>query len=98
MPIILFIANLFGISIFRLIMYAGIFVAVVAGAVTIRQHYVNLGYKHAIADVKKQDNVAVDAANKVEQKASKCDETSGFWDVVTQNCRLQDSLIEEKKS
>jgi hypothetical protein len=88
MPILLMIANLFGISVFRLIIYAAIFAAVVAGALTIRQHYVNLGYKHAIAAVKKQDDRAVAAANQVEAKAAKCDATNGFWDVVSQNCRL----------
>ncbi len=89
MPIVLAIANLFGISVFRLIMYAGIFFAVLAGAIAIRQHYVDLGYHKAIADVKRQDDRAVDAANKVEQRVAQC---SGYWDVITQAC-----ILEEKK-
>ena len=88
MPIILSICAFLGISPLRLVIYAALFVVVITTGLTIRHHYVALGYKHAIADVKKQDNIAIDAANKVEQKAAKCDETSGYWDVVTQNCRL----------
>ena len=95
MPIVLAIANLFGISVFRLVVYAAIAASAVTGALVIRQHYVNLGYKHAIAAVKKQDDRAVAAANEVEQQTARCDETSGYWDVVTQKCRLQDA--EEKK-
>jgi hypothetical protein len=90
MPALLAIANVFGISIFRLLMYAGIIIAIVTGALTIRHHYVKIGYHKAIADVKKQDNIAIDAARKVEQRAAKCDETNGFWDVITQDCKLGD--------
>jgi len=94
--IILAIASFFGISPLRLIIYAVAIVAVIVGGLTIRQHYVNLGYHKAIADVKKQDDRAVAAADKVEAKAAKCDETSGYWDVITQNCRLQDTAEEKK--
>lgn len=91
MPIgfIFTIANFFGISVFRLVAYAGIFFAVSAGLVAVRHHYVALGYQHAILEVRKQDDHAVAAANKVEEKAAECDATNGFWDVITQNCKLQ---------
>lgn len=95
--ILLSIASLFGISPLRLIVYAVLVVGAITGALTIRQHYVNLGYHKAIAAVKKQDDRAVAAADKVEAKAAKCDETSGYWDVITQNCKLQDDATEEKK-
>jgi hypothetical protein len=88
MPIIAMIASMFGISSLRLIIYAVCIVAVVIGALIIRQHYVNLGYTKAIAAVKKQDNRAVAAADKVQQRTAQCDQTSGYWDVITQNCRL----------
>ena len=86
--ILLSIASLLGISPLRLIIYAVAIVAVVAGALTIRHHYVSLGYHKAIADVKKQDDRAVAAATEVERKAAKCDDTNGYWDVITQNCKL----------
>lgn len=91
MPVVLFIANLFGISVFRLAVYAALIVAVVIGALTVRQHYINKGYHSAIEAVKKQDDRAVAAATKVEQKAAVCTETNGYWDVITQGCKLEDA-------
>lgn len=88
MPILMIIANVFGISVFRLLMYGAILAVIVSGALTIRHHYVKIGYTKAIADVKKQDDRAVDAANKVEETAKACDDTNGYWDVITQNCKL----------
>lgn len=87
--ILTFIANLFGISVLRLAIYAGVVVAVVVAGFTIRQHYINKGYKSAIAAVKKQDDRAVEVASKVEQKATVCTEQSGYWDVITQGCKLE---------
>jgi hypothetical protein len=90
MPIILAICSFFGISPLRLIIYASIFVAVVIGALTIRQHYINVGwYKHE-AKVAKQDGAAVAASNRVEEKTRICTEKNGFWDVVSQGCKLED--------
>ena len=88
--IILTIAGWFGINPFRLIAYTAIFIAVAVGAITIRQHYVNLGWHKAIEAVKKQDDRAAAAADKVQEKAAKCDETNGYWDVLTQGCKLED--------
>jgi hypothetical protein len=74
----------------KAIVYA-VLAAIVGGALLgIRQHYVNLGWHKAIAAVKKQDDRAVAAADKVQATTAKCDETNGFWDVITQNCKLQD--------
>lgn len=87
--LILTIAGWFGINPFRLIMYVGIGIAVISAGVTIRQHYVNLGYSKAIAAVKKQDNRAIEAARQVEKKASECTDNS-YWDVLSQNCKLGD--------
>jgi hypothetical protein len=90
MPALLIIANLFGISVFRLLVYTGIAVAIIVGALTIRQHYINKGYASAIASVKKQDAKAVAAAVKVEKKAAACqDGINGYWDVITQSCKLE---------
>ena len=69
----------------------GIITMLVGGTLLgIRQHYVNKGWRNAIAAVKKQDDRASDAARNVEQTTAKCDETNGFWDVITQDCRLQE--------
>jgi hypothetical protein len=84
------IANFFGISVFRLAMYAAIVAAVVTGALVIRHHYVSLGYHKALADVKKQDDRAVEAATKVEKKTAVCTDQNGYWDVLSQRCILED--------
>ena len=89
--IILTIAGWFGINPIRLIAYVVLAVAVIIGALTIRQHYINKGYASALAAVKKQDDRAVAAASKVEQKAATCSDANGYWDVITQNCKLEDA-------
>ena len=48
----------------------------------VRQQYVNLGYAKAIAAVKKQDDRAVAAADKVQQRADDC--AASWWDVISQ--------------
>ncbi len=95
MPAILItIASALGINPLRLIVYAVLFIAVVTGALVIRQHYVNEGWnKHKIA-VEKQDQRAIEANRRVEEQTDACSATNGFWDVITQGCKLQE---EEKK-
>lgn len=90
MPFLLLIANFFGISVFRLAIYAGCVVAVIGAGIAIRQHYVNLGYAKAIAAVKKQDERAAEAADKVQQKADQCSGES-WWDVISQSCKLEEA-------
>jgi hypothetical protein len=84
--LILTVAGWFGISPFRLIAYAAIVAAVIVGAITIRQHYINLGYHNAIVAVKKQDDKAKAAAEKVERKANEC-AADNYWDVISQSCK-----------
>jgi disulfide bond formation protein DsbB len=55
----------------------------------VRQYYVNLGWQKALIAVKQQDDHAVIAAQRVEKKTAECDATNGYWDVLTQNCKLQ---------
>lgn len=57
---------------------------------TIRHHYVSLGYHKALADVKKQDDRAVEAATKVEKKTAVCTDQNGYWDVLSQRCILEE--------
>lgn len=72
----------------KAIVYA-VIAAIVGGALLgIRQHYVNLGWHKAISAVKKQDDRAAAAADRVIDNAKKCDESNGYWDVITQNCKL----------
>lgn len=90
--IIAAIAGFFGISIFRLVAYAAIATAVVAGGLTIRHHYVALGYEKALEAVAKQNEITRDAADKIGMKADKCAEgINGYWDIVTQSCKLEDA-------
>jgi hypothetical protein len=89
MPFLVMLAGFFGISVVRLALYAALATAVAGGALAIRQHYINKGYQSAISAVKKQDARAVDAAEKVEQKATVCTGQNGYWDVITQNCKLE---------
>jgi len=92
MLIVGWIADRLGLSklLAEIIMIGVLVLAVFVGAMAIRQHYINKGYASAIAAVKKQDNIAIDAARKVEKKAAVCTETSGYWDVITQSCKLED--------
>lgn len=80
----------FGVSVLRLLIYALFGASLVTGVLAVRQHYVNLGWHKAISAVKKQDDRAVEAADRVQERAAKCDETNGYWDVITQNCKLQE--------
>lgn len=90
MPIIIWIASALGINVFRLAIYAACIVAVIIAAIAIRQHYVNLGYAKAITAVKKQDDRAAEAADKVQKRADECTGASWF-DVITQTCKLEDA-------
>lgn len=74
----------------RVILYLLLATTLGAGVLAVRQHYVNLGWHKAISAVKKQDDRAVEAADRVQERAAKCDETNGYWDVITQNCKLQE--------
>ena len=92
MPVVLFIANLFGISVLRLAIYSAVTVAVATAGLTIRQHYVNKGWNAHKAAIEKQDDRARDAAQKVEQKTAKCQQgINGYWDVITQDCKLEET-------
>lgn len=87
---LLAIANFFGISVFRLVAYFSIVLAITVGAATLRQHYVNLGWNKHRAAVERQDARAVAASKQVEVKTEACSEKNGFWDVITQGCKLED--------
>lgn len=83
---LLAIALKLGISPMRLITYGVIAFIALGGALTIRQHYINLGWKKAISAVKKQDDKSKAAAEAVDRKADECAANS-FWDVISQGCK-----------
>lgn len=87
------IANLLGVSVLRLGIYAGLVALATGGALTIRQHYINLGWdKHKVA-VEKQDASASSASKTVDQKVAKCQEgINGYWDVISQGCKLDEAV------
>lgn len=86
------IANFFGISVFRLVAYAVIVVAATVALATVRQHYINVGWAAHKAAVEKQDARSVATSNKVEEKTNVCSEANGFWDVITQGCKLEEGV------
>lgn len=88
--IILTVAGWFGINPLRLIIYAALAVSVAVGAITIRQHYINKGWYAHKAAVEKQDDSAVAASVKVEKKTAVCTDANGYWDVLTQGCKLDE--------
>jgi hypothetical protein len=85
------ISSVFGISQIRLIAYVLCAAAVVSALLVVRHHYVKLGYDEAIHKVQVQDSRAVEAAKKVQENTKHCDDSNGYWDVITQNCRLGDA-------
>ena len=89
MTFLIGIASFFGISVLRLVMYATLTTVVTVALVSVRQHYINLGWeKHRVA-VEKQDARAVAASKKVDEQADACAANS-YWDVITQNCKVGD--------
>lgn len=92
MPVFITTISAFlGISPLRLIAYAVVCIAIVIGAFTIRQHYINLGWSKAMARVESQNDKAAEAAKQVETKTAVCSDANGYWDVITQNCKLEDA-------
>ena len=78
----------------KVVLYLLLVLVVLAILLTIRQHYVNEGWRNHAAAVAKQDDAAIAVNKKVEEQAQQCSDANGFWDVITQNCKLQST--EEK--
>lgn len=72
------------------IIIAVIIALIGGGWLAVRQHERNIGYKSAIAAVKKQDDRAVAAADKVQQRADECSANS-WWDTISQTCKSEDA-------
>jgi hypothetical protein len=89
MTIIARIAAALGISPLRLMIYAGLALAVITAGVTIRNHYVNVGWDTALEAVKKQDTNAKAAASQVQRTVDDCYNENGTWSVITGSCTLE---------
>lgn len=74
----------------KLVAYGALVLIVIGVLLGVRQHFINEGWNRAIASVKKQNDAAAEAADRVQERARKCDESNGYWDVITQNCKLGD--------
>lgn len=72
----------------KVVVYGALALIVVGVLLGVRQHYIDAGWNKAMVAVKKQNDRAADAADHVQQKTDKCNESNGFWDVITQNCKL----------
>ena len=75
----------------------GILAAIVGGTLLgIRHHLIKEGWNLHAAAVEKQDNSAIAASKEVQRKTDACSDANGFWDVITQGCKTQDSTEEKK--
>lgn len=72
------------------IVIASLLAMVGVGWLAVRQHERNIGWKNAIAAVKKQDDRAAAAGDKVQQRADQCSAVS-WWDVISQGCKSEES-------
>lgn len=90
------IGTLLGISPLRVIAYFIVIVLVVGGALTIRQHYIDVGWHKHAAKIEKQDNAAIAVDKRVESDLKKCTDSNGFWDVITQDCMTQDAATAQE--
>jgi hypothetical protein len=89
MGIVTTIAAALGISPLRLLIYAGIAVAVITAGVSIRNHYVNVGWDKALEAVKAQDTTAKVAASNAQRTVDDCYNANGTWSVITGSCTLE---------
>lgn len=83
---IITIAAFFGISTLRLIVYSALGVSIVVGALTIRQHYINIGYQKAIHAIAVKDASAIKDADDAERAVKDCYARGGTWDQGAMSC------------
>lgn len=89
MSILTTVAGLFGINVFRLVMYGAITTAVAGGALWLRHHEVEIGVTQTLAKVAKQNAATAAAAAKIQKETDAC-KADSYWDVVTKECELGD--------
>lgn len=87
MPVILWIANLFGISIVRLIVYAACIAAVIGALLWVRQHYINVGKARAYNEIAADNREAKENVNAAKSRVAQCRASGGVWDTVDGVCQ-----------
>ncbi len=80
-------AGVLGYVLVRLIVFG---MLVVGTFTAVRHYYVNKGWQAHKAAVERQDNIAISASREVQKRTDKCTAENGFWDVITQDCKLMD--------
>lgn len=80
------IAAFFGISPLRIIAYAAIIAAAIIGALTIRQHYINVGWQKAMHAIAAKDKAAIKDADDAERAVKDCYARGGTWDQGGMSC------------
>ena len=80
------IAGMLGISPLRLIIYAALAVSALAFVGTWTVHQRNVGYRHAITDVRAANQKATGQADQGSQDVNACFERGGDWDRTNGRC------------
>ena len=91
--LIAFLAGRIGLSEFivRILLWTLLILAVGVALLIVRQHLINVGWNAHAAKIQKQDDRAVAASKEVERQTIICSDKNGYWDVITQNCKLEDA-------
>lgn len=80
------IAGFLGISVLRLIVYAALAASVVGFVATWTVKQRNIGYQHAITDVRAANQKATGQADQGSQDVNACFERGGDWDRTNGRC------------
>lgn len=83
---ILTIAAFFGISPLRIIVYFTLIVGIIVGALTIRQHYINIGWHKAMHAIAVKDTAAIKDADDAEKAVKACYARGGSWNQGAMSC------------
>lgn len=79
MGVLVTIAGLLGINVPRLIGYAIVAVAVVAGAFTIKFHYINVGRDQVTNEIAAGNRETLSNVNAAKSKIDECRNAGGQW-------------------
>lgn len=77
---------MFGLSTIRLVIYGVTAVAVIVGGFSIRQHYLNQGYRNAIESVAKRDGKAMSDVRDATSKVDDCRAAGSVWNTTSGLC------------
>ncbi|WP_035972128.1 hypothetical protein [Bradyrhizobium sp. WSM3983] len=86
MSVLIAIAGLLGINVPRLIGYAIVAVAVVAGAFTIKFHYINVGRDQVTNEIAAGNRETLSNVNAAKGKIDDCRAAGGQWSTADGMC------------